>query len=766
MKYCTNCGQKLEENDKYCTGCGSKVIKEKEPQNYILILGVFLVLFASFLFGFLSWKIMVPELRITFFAVECVLFFGLSYILKKAATKFDRLFFIIGLILIPYTLSLVPYYGLISSYLASGTGLYVYLAICYFLTTVIYLMINSKFKSVVLNYLSIVSLLISFICTALIFNNSEQIITVSILAYLLMLHVLSYVKIFSEKFRKILMNFSVIASYVLIPYILYVNLNSSTYDIIPNAVTLLLFILNTYLKLFIDKNSVFIYITPFVLPFIYISFAFTAFQDETIFIYLITVIAVALYIISSIINKRFKLLTMIMTYVQIIGTVLFLFLVSFLDGSYVQDICIVLIITLVLNFINTFIYKYKVINYFIPINIFLIVVTLTKWIGNIDYINVILATSSIFLIVYAALKIFNSKYAYSYLITGGLMTLLCLTNTMYDFELINILIPIIYSIMFILTIVFKEKNFIKVPVYVLLNVSVILVFNDFNGIYTLMAISGVTLLSTMLISLYTKVDLKPYILYGEILVILVTLINMIDATTTILLYNTLLYVLAFISVVKYFNIKFYRIIYIILGFLLINSFIYTLIEPVVIYSIVSIISMLIIIIVLYLADIENGVVLSIVSLVTLIPYYILVFSEFSSFEELFLLPFIIYTIVFTEIINFKDTKSKNIATLIPLCIISYSVIQMSYLEFEPSIRSIIFDLLLGTLYIILGTYRKFNTFIFIGIGLIVVILLIRLFTIMNSIGIVIALIIIGFILIGISVYFELKKEKNKNISNN
>ena len=214
MKYCTNCGQKLEENDKYCTGCGSKVIKEKEPQNYILILGVFLVLFASFLFGFLSWKIMVPELRITFFAVECVLFFGLSYILKKAATKFDRLFFIIGLILIPYTLSLVPYYGLISSYLASGTGLYVYLAICYFLTTVIYLMINSKFKSVVLNYLSIVSLLISFICTALIFNNSEQIITVSILAYLLMLHVLSYVKIFSEKFRKILMNFSVIASYV------------------------------------------------------------------------------------------------------------------------------------------------------------------------------------------------------------------------------------------------------------------------------------------------------------------------------------------------------------------------------------------------------------------------------------------------------------------------------------------------------------------------------------------------------------------------
>ena len=766
MKYCTNCGQKLEEDAKFCTGCGSKIIKEKAPQNYILLLGVFLVLFASFLFGFLSWKIMGPELRLTFFGIECLLFFGLSYVLKKAETKMDRLFFIIGLVLIPYTLSLVPYYGLISSYLASGTGLYVYLAICYFLTTAVYIMINSKFKSVILNYLSIVSLLISFICTFLIFNNTQQVITVAILSYLLMIHILSYIRIFSEKFRKVLLNFSIIASYVLVPYILIIFMNSTVDDIIPNMATILLFLLNTYLKLFIDKNSVFIYITPFVLPLLFIVFSLASFSDDILCVYVMTFMSIIAYVISSLINKRFKLITLIMTYTQLLSTISILFIASLFDTLLIKDLCILLTITLVLNFINTIIYKYNVINYFIPLNIFLIVITLTSYIGNIEYVNVTLATSILFVIIYAILKLFNSKYAYSYLLTSAFAALICLGNIYLGFKLINVLIPTIFAIMFILTILFKEKNYIKISVYVFLNVTILLVFNSFNGIYSLMAIAGATLLFSLIISLITKVNLKPYILYGEILVLLITFINMFNSTSVILLYNTLLYILSFITLLKYFNYKFYRIIYMIFGFILLITFIYMLIEPIFLASIVSIISILIILGVIYLSEIEDGFSLSFVSLVILIPYFYLIVKEFNDFDELYLLPFVIYTIVFTEIIPFKDSKSRNIATLIPLCVISYLIIQFRYLDMDPSIRSIIFDLLLGTIFIILGVYRKFNPFIFIGIGVILVTLLFRLFTIMNSIGIVIALIIIGFILIGISVYIELKKEKNKNISNN
>lgn len=767
MKYCTNCGQKLENGDNFCTGCGSKIIKERNTQNYILLLGVFLVLFASFLFGFLSWKIMGPELRITFFAIECLLFFGLSFVLKKAETKMDRLFFIIGLVLIPYTLSLVPYYGLISSYLASGTGLYVYLAICYFLTTIVYIIINNKFKSIVLNYLAIVSLLVSFICAFLIFNNNEQTIVVAILSYLLMIHVLSYIKIFSDKFRKVLLNFSVIATYVLTPYILIVFFNSSPEDIIMNGITILLFMLNTYLKLFIDRNSVFIYITPFVFPILFVVFSLASFTDNILCVYIMTFLSISSYIISSLINNRFKLLTMIMTYVQIVSTISIVFIVSIFEPTIIKDLCILLCITLAFNFINTLVYKYKVINYFIPINIFLIVITLTSYLGNISYVNVTLGTSSLFVIIYAVLKMFKSKYAYSYLLTSGLTALLCLFNvSSYEFRLINILIPIIFAIMFILTIIFKEKNYIKIPVYVFMNLTVLIVFNYYNGIYSLMAIAGATLLSTMLISLYTKINLKPYILYGEILVLFITFVNMFNSNSTILLFNTLLYLLSFVSVLKYFNIKFYRIINIIFGFLLLITFIYVLIEPVVIASIISIASILIILGILYLSEIEDSFSLSFISLVLLIPYFYLVIFEFNDFEELYLLPFVIYTIVFTEIIPFKDDKSKNISTLIPLCIISYLLLHFRYIDMDPSIRSIVFDLVLGTIFILLGVYRKFNTFIFIGIGVILVTLLLRLFTVMNSIAIIIVLIIIGFILIGISVYSELKKEKNKNISNN
>ena len=136
-----------------------------------------------------------------------------------------------------------------------------------------------------------------------------------------------------------------------------------------------------------------------------------------------------------------------------------------------------------------------------------------------------------------------------------------------------------------------------------------------------MAIAGATLLSTMLISLYTKINLKPYILYGEILVLFITFVNMFNSNSTILLFNTLLYLLSFVSVLKYFNIKFYRIINIIFGFLLLITFIYVLIEPVVIASIISIASILIILGILYLSEIEDSFSLSFISLVLLIPYF-------------------------------------------------------------------------------------------------------------------------------------------------
>ena len=90
MKYCINCGNKLNEKDYFCTKCGSKT--NKQSSKPILMLGIFLVLFFSFILGIISWKSLSEILRISFFGFECILFFGLSFILKKTENKLYRLY--------------------------------------------------------------------------------------------------------------------------------------------------------------------------------------------------------------------------------------------------------------------------------------------------------------------------------------------------------------------------------------------------------------------------------------------------------------------------------------------------------------------------------------------------------------------------------------------------------------------------------------------------------------------------------------------------
>ena len=69
MKYCIKCGFKLSEDDKYCNKCGTptritiekeeirkKEKKENKKDKIISSLGIFLVIFASILFTFISWN--------------------------------------------------------------------------------------------------------------------------------------------------------------------------------------------------------------------------------------------------------------------------------------------------------------------------------------------------------------------------------------------------------------------------------------------------------------------------------------------------------------------------------------------------------------------------------------------------------------------------------------------------------------------------------------------------------------------------------------
>ena len=167
MNYCTRCGTKLMKNDKFCTKCGLKIITEedklemkkkndKKNQNIILLLGIFLVLFSTFALGIITWKSLNEIFRLSFFGFECLLFFGLGYVIKKLTdNKMYRVFYIVGLILIPYTLTLIPYYGLLSDYFNKGPGLFIYLSIIYFITFLIYIFANHRFKSGFVNFISL-----------------------------------------------------------------------------------------------------------------------------------------------------------------------------------------------------------------------------------------------------------------------------------------------------------------------------------------------------------------------------------------------------------------------------------------------------------------------------------------------------------------------------------------------------------------------------------------------------------------------------------
>ena len=187
MKICSKCSHENKDESIFCTKCGSKLKKDIDLTKIVLLVGVFLVMFSSIFFGVLNWENMNNLFRLLFFLFETCLFFLMSLALKKVSNKISRIFFVIGLILTPFTLSMVPYYNIIPSIFYNEALIYLYLAIIYLLTFVAYLFINIKFKGKILNYLGLLSLLLSFVFASFIFNKNIVFTGLLITLYMAML---------------------------------------------------------------------------------------------------------------------------------------------------------------------------------------------------------------------------------------------------------------------------------------------------------------------------------------------------------------------------------------------------------------------------------------------------------------------------------------------------------------------------------------------------------------------------------------------------
>ena len=750
MKYCNNCGKKITENANYCENCGSKIKKEVDIFKVVLLVGVFVVLFSSFAFGIVSWESMSNLFRLLFFAFETFLFFILSLALKSVSKNTSRVFFIIGLIMVPYTLSLLPYYSLLPSYFNLGAGLYIYLALIYLISFITYLLINIKFKSNIVNYLSLILLLMSFISASYIFNKNISLTMLFIVCYVIVINVLSLLNIFNDKFKKVLSVFSLVLGLVIVPILIYTFTRVGEINTFVNILTFILYMVDSFFKLSLNKNSVLRGFNPFTLSILsYTLIASNLNNYLNILLYALTIVFILLYYLSLLFDsKLYSITSLIMSYLIF----LIVLCVGFMYGSYFA-LFICTIIMLIFNISLILILKSNFVHIIIPINIIFTVISLCNAFFDITGLSIVTLLIILYLVCYLLFKLVNNKYNLVYLISTLVISFISLVF-INDISLISIITLVLMLITFILSFVFKENNAIRIIAYIILNFALIGAFNT-NLYYALLMIGGFTIVSALILQKFTKFNLKPYILYAEIIIFLITLFNDFSYPLVFLAINAAIYVLSFLSLLKYFNKAFYRIIYFMLGLILLNKFMFLIFNVLFISNLVSILLIVIILIVLYLLDREKSVYLIIESLVLLIPYNSIVTNEFYNIYELYLVPFIVYIIAFTTTIK-MDKESKNILTIVLL-----SIIGVFFILINQGVVSIIFDVLYAVLFIILGLIRKHNLLIYFGIGFLVITTIFNLFTVLNSLAIVITLLILGFILIGLSVYFIVKNNKDK-----
>lgn len=753
MKYCPKCGTENKKDSVFCKKCGSKFRKEADIQKIVLLVGVFLVLFSSIFFGILNWKNMNDLFRLLFFVFETGLFFLMSLAIKKVSNVTSRIFFIIGLVLTPFTLSMVPYYNLIPKILYNNALIFTYLAIIYLLTTVSYKLINIKFKSKLLDYLALLALLIAIIFAGLIFKASALVIGLIVTIYMLCLTIVSKINYFSS--NKSYYVSSIILSVLLTIYLIlaFSGINNTYYPLtgmIIGAISLTIFIIDGYLKMF-KENTVMHFFTPFMiqlLSFIYIGNIFSFSTGGTILT--LVLINIAFYFVSLLFkNKLFSITTLILTYIMLA----FITFVCIIGDEYLW-LTIVSAIFLLFNISLLAIKKYNFVHFFMAVNVLTMVVGLNSLLYNFDSLIIIGFLLILYLIIYLILNLINNKFDFMYLIL--MLIIGFVTFILQDgekFGVIKLIISTTFVIGFVLINIFNEHVSLRIIWYVILNLIILTLFNDVY--YSLLTISILTLIIGIVLQKTTKFDFKTHLLYAEIVTFIITLFNGMDHSVYSLFINVLAFILGYVALVNFHNKKPWKMAFIMVGLIYIFRLLTVVINPIVISSLIALLIILIIIISMYLLDRYKSIELVIISLVSLIPYYSLIdgLFEYGTLFELYLVPFVVYSIVLIFVIKWKNNTARNVFILVP-----FFIITLLFVINNTGVISTIIDAVFAVTYIILGLIKKFNLLVFFAIGVLVLTIILQLFTVLNSMAAIIALLVVGFVLIFVAVIYGTKKK--------
>lgn len=769
MKYCTNCGNELKENSNFCTKCGKptktemekiKIKKQEENERKkdktFLFLGTILVIIASIIFAFTNWENMTNLFKVIFLTLESLLFFGISYVLKKinSDSSYKTMWFL-GTVFIPIILNLIAEYELIGNYLSyNGSGIFVYLALSSLICTLMYYLSYKFVKSKVflylghiLLYLVIVFILYVFKLDTILENNNLILI---ILSFINLIVVILNIFIKNRSIN-IFMSFAI----TILCFITFIYFGISYYNNITilSMFTYLFEIISLFILIKISKNNIIIYFYPIIIYLLSMQVV-KQLNFNNLYIYLLTLINILLYLILRSINNKI---------INIISFILLL-IVSYLS-LFNENAIVILICSIILLGLYIFIIKFNIgkiesniSKIFLPMSVYLIVSSLFNVFINVKP-ELILIISSI--ICFTIFNIFNEKNSLSNIFEISAYILLLISSfiiILFNSTLTSFLLnEFLWLYYFIYTFVKKKNKIESLSMFIISIINLILCSISLNiKLYYILLI--LTTILTIMYILSNKIQFKNknlIVYFSYSFIILLSLFNIKEYSMYAFICNILLYVILYYLYNKREKIPFVcKYIFTLLGFILIYRLFDYFIDKIVISNLFTLISYIIIIISMYLLEIETDKKITCYIPVISIPYinlvnYVDIFSDIK-LELISMLIILLTMIVFEKIKPFKDTKIDDIFEVIILIMIYLSTSQ----------DTVTFNYIISTLYLFYGIIKKKDLFIILGIALILLSVLINLIQTFNTLATIFIILIIGISLIGYVLYKETKKNKN------
>lgn len=774
MKYCTKCGNKLEEASKFCTKCGNptnlglekiekeKAIKKEESNERLLLkLGVSLIIMASIIFAFVTWDEASDLFKVCFLAIESLIFVLVAVAAKKLGSNNScKAFLLIGMLLIPIVMLLIPEYGLISSYISSGAGLYVYLSICSLICIILYFISYKYVKANTYLYFNcfLINMFILFVMLIFnldtYFNDNADIVFNVILLFNLVLSIICIINK-DNKYSKIFINFMKFGLVFLLPFIIAYTTTSVMY-VATHIIANLIYISLCYIIVLYNKKSVFNNFVPFILVFVSLTFVNELLDDyNNMSLYFTSLSLILSLIISYALNiKSFKIITLI------INIFVFIYVLGY---SISYNYIVSAVISAILIITSIFLSKTEesnsiknVYNVIIPILLYVFIVSLVSSFIVVKTVYILISASLIYSIIYAFLVIMKNKKLSVYEWLSYILLTFAIFPALFNSNKVaSIIIEVLWIYYYIFKMLFNDQKYIRNYLYIMAMFNLILVCANFDiRVYYTLLIVSFLLIS---INFINKGKNNVSYVFGVILLVIASLFNFNNYNIVGLLLNLVVYVsVYYLSFIKNKTNFIYKFFYVMLGFLIITKIITSLIDEMFISSLISLILSIIILITMFLAETDSDRKVLSYTIYLIYPYSMLINSVaiLEEYSELMILSLItVYVfILFEKLLNVKK-NDKTVLEVIWLVIIFLNFMSVS------NIVNIIYLLVLSVILIFMGVTLKRTPFIYYGSITLIINAFIQFMNFNTSLAIVVTLLALGIILVQYVFIKEIKKGK-------